>query len=163
MLAKKLWGVSLMAILYCVGAGAYLVLVLLAIGSRETLHSLLNGLSPQDSGPAQALLKLEPMLWAYFAVMAVVVAFLGYGMWALRNWARVVTLIITGVSLASTLVSVAQIADHINSTALGLSLFRVGLCLLVIWYLRRPDIRAAFRRPVIKERPNALIGGEIHE
>lgn len=163
MLAKKLWGVSLMSVLYFVSAGVYIVLVLLAIGSRETLRALLNGLSPQDLGPAPVLLKLEPMLWLYFAIMAVVVTFLGYGMWTLRNWARVVTIMITAVSLVYAVVSLAQIASHINPSTLVLSLVRIGLCLLVLWYLWRPDVRAAFRKPAIKERPNSLIGGQIHE
>ena len=163
MLAKKLWGVSLMSILYFVGAGAYLVLVLVAISSRETLRSLLTGLSPQDAGPASVLLKLEPMLWLYFAVMAVVVALLGYGMWTLRNWARVVTMAITAVSLLSSGVSFAQILSHISPSTLMLTLLRIGLCLLILQYLWKAEVRAAFRRPVNQEHADALAGGEIHE
>jgi hypothetical protein len=162
-MAKRPWGVSLMSVLSFVSAGLYIVLMVLAIFAQDTLRTVLNGLSPQGSGPAPVLLKLEPMLWIYFAIMAVVVAFLGYGLWTVRNWARVVTIVITGVSLLYGVVSLVQLGSHINLSTFLLGLLRVGLCLLVLWYLWRPNVREAFRRPVNKQNPSSLIGDEIHE
>lgn len=163
MMAKRPWGVSLMSVLYFVSAGSYIVLMVLAISARDTLRTVLNGLSPQGSGPAPVLLKLEPILWIYFAIMAVVVALVGYGMWTVRGWARVVTIVITAVSLVYGVVSLVHLASHISLSTLLLGLLRVGLCLLVLWYMWRPNVREAFRRPAIKEIPSSLTGDEIHE
>ena len=149
-LAKRPWGVSLMAILYFVGAGFYVVLSGLAIAAPETLRSLLGALSPQGSGPA-ILLNLGPILGLYFTIMVGVAGLLGYGMWTLRNWARLVTAIMTAVSLIMVVVFLAQIVSQINLSTLLLDLLRSGLCLLVLWYLWRPGVRAAFRSRSIKE------------
>ena len=148
--AKRPWGVSLMAILYFVGAGFYVVLMTIAIGAPETLRSLLEGLSPQGSGPAM-LLNLGAMLAVYFTVMIIVAGLLGYGMWTLRNWARWITVIITAISLIVGAISLVAIATNINLSTLLLSLLRIGLCLLVLWYLWTPGVRAAFRARSIRE------------
>src|SRR5262245_56665514 len=149
-LAKRPWGVSLMAVLYFVGAGFYVALLGLAIAAPETLRSLLRTLSPQGSGPA-FLLNLGPMLGLYFTVMVAVTGLLGYGMWTLRNWARLVTAIMTAVSLIVGVFFLARIVSHINLSTLLLDLLRIGLCLLVLWYLWRPSVRAAFRSRSIEE------------
>jgi hypothetical protein len=54
---KRPLGVSLMAVLYFVGAGFYVVLLGLAVAAPATLPSLLSALSPQGSG-------LPPQPWA---------------------------------------------------------------------------------------------------
>jgi uncharacterized membrane protein (DUF2068 family) len=91
------------------------------------------------------------MLGLYFTVMVAVAGLLGYGMWTLRNWARLVTAIMTAVSLIVGVVFLTRIVSHINLSTLLLNLLRIGLCLLVLWYLWRPSVRAAFRSRSIKE------------
>jgi hypothetical protein len=141
---KRPWGVSLMAVLYFIGAGFYVVLLSMALAVPTALHALLNGLSPQGSGPA-ILLNLGRVLAIYFTIMIVVAGLLGYGMWALKNWSRLITAFITAVSLIVGIVFFVRIASGVNPSTLLLELFRVGLCVLVLWYLWRPNVRAAFR------------------
>ena len=136
---------SVMSVLCFVSVGSYTVLLFLAIAAPGTLHTLLSALSPQGSGPAATLPKLGPMLPIYFFVMAAFVALLGYGMWTLRNWARLVISIITAVSLVFIIVSLVPILKHLNPATFLLSLLRIALCLLVLWYLWTPGVRAAFR------------------
>jgi len=155
--------VTVIALLYFVGTATYGVLAVLDLISRNTLISLLNKLSPQGAGPAPVLLKMEPLLWLYFAVMAVVVGLLGYGMWTLRNWARVITIVLTAVSLVYGLATLARLASGIDVSTLVSTLFRLGLCVLMLWYMWRPGVRAAFRSTDIAAGSNSRIGGEIHE
>jgi hypothetical protein len=132
-----------MAVLYFVGAGLYVVLLGLVIAGQGTLRSLLTALSPQGAGPVM-LLNLGPMLAIYFTIMIAVAGLLGYGMWTLRNWARIVTAIITAVSLIVGVVFLVRIGGQLNISPLLLDFVRIGLCLLVLWYLWRPNVRAAF-------------------
>ncbi len=147
--AKRPWGVSLISILYFINVGVYLVLLVLAIAAPETLRSILGAASPAGSGPA-ALLNLGPLLAIYFAVMAGLVGLLGYGMWTLRNWARWVTSVIAAISLIGTLFGLVELANNFTLSAILLTLLRVGLSLLVLWYMWTPSVRAAFRSRSIK-------------
>ena len=76
---------------------------------------------------------------------AIVIGLLGYGMWTLRNWARLITMIIASLSLAGTIVSLVQIGSELDSSTILLGLVRVGVCVLILWYLTRPGIRSTFR------------------
>src|SRR5207245_2655645 len=49
--AKRPWGVTLLSVLSFISVGSYLVLTVLAVAFPGALRSLLEGLSPQGSGP----------------------------------------------------------------------------------------------------------------
>lgn len=143
-IAKRPWGVSLLSVLYFINVAVYVVLLILAIAAPETLASVLGAASPSGAGPAM-LLNFGPFLAVYFAVLAVLVGLLGYGMWTLRNWARWVTIVISAVSLIGTLLELVGLANNFTVPALLLTMLRVGLSLLVIWYMWTPGVRAAFQ------------------
>ena len=148
--AKRPWGVTLLSVLSFISVGTYLVLTVLAVAAPGALRSLLEGLSPQGSGP-EVLLNMGRLLAIYFAVMAAVSGLFGYGMWTLRNWARWVTIIIAAVSLLGTVVGLVRVANDINMSTLLLGLLRIGLSGLVLWYLWTPGVRSAFRSRSVKE------------
>ncbi|MFN2502449.1 MAG: hypothetical protein ABR530_10620 [Pyrinomonadaceae bacterium] len=142
---KRPLGITILAGLNFIGAAFEAVLFILAVAAPETLRSLISALSPQGAGPDE-ILNLGPMLAVYFAVMAIVTGLIGYGLWTLRNWARIITMIIAGLSLVGMVVSLVQVGGAINLTTIILGLVRIGLCVLILWYLWKPDIRDAFRK-----------------
>jgi len=148
--AKRPWGVTLLAVLSFISVGTYLVLTVLAIAAPETLRSLLEGVSPQGSGPA-VLLEMGRVLGIYFAVMAILAGLFGYGLWTLRNWAHLVTIVIAVFSLIGTIVGLAQVASDINISTLLVGFLRIGLSVLVLWYLWTLGVRAAFRKRTVTE------------
>src|SRR2546428_3446236 len=137
--AKRPWGVTLLSVLSFISVGTYLVLMVLAIAAPDTLRSLLEGLSPQGSGP-EVLLNMGRLLAIYFAVMAALSGLFGYGMWTLRNWARWVTIISASLSFVGTVVSLVRVANDINLSTLLLGLLRTGLSVLVLWYMWTPGV-----------------------
>lgn len=138
-------GVSILAVLYFLGAASYSVLLILSFVSPQALSDLLTSLSPGDSGPAM-LLSMGRGISVYFAVMIIVIAAVAWGMWSLRNWARWFTIIITSISLVATLVGVASLTGNFTISGALLELVRIGLCVLVLWYLFTPGVRNAFWR-----------------
>jgi hypothetical protein len=141
---KRPLGVTILAVLSFIGAAFEAVLFILAIAAPGTLRSLILALSPQGSGPDK-LLDLGSLLPAYFGAIAIVIGLLGYGMWTLRNWARLITIVIAALSLVGTIVSLVQIGSELDSSTILLGLVRVGVCVLILWYLTRPGIRSTFR------------------
>lgn len=143
--SKRPWGVALLVILLFIAVVSYVILGILAIAAPGTLRTVLVGLSPQGSGP-EMLLNLGPVLGVYFVVMAVVVGLVGYGLWTLRNWARIIVMVITALSLLATVAGLVQVLSEINLSTALLGLFRLGLSVLVLWYLWTTNVRVAFRR-----------------
>ena len=150
--------VSILAVLNFVGATFELFLLILAIVAPDTLRGLLQGLSPGGSGPA-GLLALGRALPLYFGVMALAIGALGYGMWQLKNWARIVTMGMAALSLAGTLFSLRVLV--VSVSAVAMAALRIGLCVGLLWYLVRPGVRAAFRSrstsPAMEPRRPQLI------
>ena len=135
-------GVTVLAVLYFIGVATYAVLLALATFAPGHLRAVLQGLSPGGSGPAW-LLALGWALPLYFGVMALVVGALGYGMLQLKNWARLVTMLVSGLSLAGVLFSLRELVMSVPAVAMtGL---RIGLCVAWLWYLSAQGVRAAFR------------------
>ena len=142
--AKRPLGVTLLAVLSFISVGTYLMLMFLSLFAPETVRSLLEGLSPQGSGPVM-LLSMGRILGIYFAAMALLGGLFGYGMWTLRNWARWVTIVLSAISLVATVAGLIGIGTGMSVSAILVGLFRIGLCLLVLWYMWVPGVRLAFR------------------
>jgi hypothetical protein len=77
--------------------------------------------------------------------MAVLTGALAVGFWTLRNWARLVVL---GMIEFSLLLLVSQLRPLLTAATAGaiiLTLVRVVLLVLWLWYLFRRPVRDAFR------------------
>jgi hypothetical protein len=137
-------GVTIFAVLYFLSVATYTVLCVLSLTARSVIHTLLERLSPAGNGPV-ILLRLGGLLAFYFLAMAVVTGLLGLGMWRLKNWARVITMILAGVSVVVVVVRMVGTLQQMQTAGVVLTLVRVGLCLLVLWYLGwSSSARAAF-------------------
>lgn len=147
-IVKRPVGVSFISILYFINVGVYIVLLVLTIVAPETLRSMLGAASPEGAGPS-VLLNLGRLLAIYFAVMAVLIGLVAFGMWTLRNWARWVTIIIAAISLIGSVFGFVELAQNFSLPAILLTLLRVGLSLLVLWYMLTPKVGAAFRSRII--------------
>jgi uncharacterized membrane protein (DUF2068 family) len=143
MSAVRPFGVSILAVLYFIGVASYTMLVVLSLASPQTLTQILTSISPGDAGPS-LLLNMGRGIVIYFVVMIVVIGGVAWGMWTLKNWSRWFTIIITAISLLVTFVGFASLASNFTVAGLLLELVRVGVCVLILWYLFRPNVKAAF-------------------
>ncbi len=78
-------GIIVLAALYLVSGGVYIVLLTLWIVAPETLSSILGALTPGGVTEPERLLVLGAYLPVYFSVMGVFTAALAYGMWTLQE------------------------------------------------------------------------------
>jgi len=145
MLVGRPIGVSILAVLYFFAVASYLLLLILSFASPQTLSDLLTSISPGDAGPSM-LLNMGRGISVYFAVMVVVIGGVAWGMWMLRNWSRWFTIVITAISLGATVVGLASLAGNFTVLGATLQLVRIGLCVLILWYLFTPGVRDAFIR-----------------
>jgi hypothetical protein len=78
-------------------------------------------------------------LWGWLAVgVGVLWLLVGFGLWALQSWARMVALIIAGVSLFEAVLAFFQFPG----TGVGFAMALMPG--LILWYLSSADMKAAF-------------------
>jgi len=157
-------GVTLLGGLDLLGAAIYVFFCIFFLVNQRAFRSMFERL---DWGPVDPaiFLRLGPLLPVYFLIVIGVAAALGVGMWRPKNWARIVTLVASGLCLAAGLMSLLLISSHpagpvMTAARRGVapfvrvvSFFLVGVpwevSLMVsafaFWYLLRPAVKTAFK------------------
>ena len=141
-------GITILALLFGVNVVAYVVLAALAVFDHSALVAVLHALSPSGAGPEtihSSMGRLQPL---YYSAMAVLTGAMGVGFWRLRNWARIVLLGMIALSLVLGLGQVRPLMAAPTPGAIVLTLVRMALSVLGVWYLLRRPVRDAFRRDV---------------
>jgi hypothetical protein len=69
-------------------------------------------------------------------------------MWKLKGWARIVSIVLFAISAVMQLLGLLGSLAHFNVFAVVWSLFWVAVDAFVIWYLVKPEVKAAFQPPV---------------
>jgi hypothetical protein len=78
-------------------------------------------------------------LWGWLAVgVGVLWLLVGFGLWALQSWARMVALIVAGLSLFEAVLAFFQFPG----TGVGFAMALMPG--LILWYLSSADMKAAF-------------------
>lgn len=129
-------GVSIIAVLNWIGSGLLLLagLLLLIAGSAFGLFDAeLSGIDSLGAGVVITILLIVVL----FASMGIGI---GIGLWRLRNWARIIQIILCGLYVV---LGLASLADR-NANGGSLCLFIAAIATLV--YLLLPKTGAAFRR-----------------
>ncbi len=131
-------GVSVLAILYWISAFFLAIAgIIIAAGAGMAAVFTSSAWMPMMAGLGAAGAVI-------FLICAALVAFIGYGLWTMREWARIVTIVLAALSL------LGQLAGFFMMGPLMLFFFyrllRIVIAALIIWYLMQSQIRAAFVR-----------------
>ena len=141
-------GVTIFASLFALNLAFYAVLATLAAFNHTALVTLLHALSPSGAGPEAihtAMGRVQPF---YYTAMAVLTGALAAGFWRLQNWARIVVLGMIELSLLLVVSEIRPLLTAPTAGAIVLTVVRVALSALCLWYLFRRSVRDAFRRVV---------------
>lgn len=139
------WGITLASILTLISTAQFAVLFALMLTNSAAVVAYLHALSPGGSGPEKIHLAMGRFEAPYYAAMALLTGVMGYGLWKLWNWTRVVLLVMTGISFVGELLEIQQLM-HASAGAWGLWAVRIVLCVFGVWYLMRRSVREAFHR-----------------
>lgn len=135
-------GVTILAILDFLGAAGCL---LGGIGMFVGGGAIATALSRQAGGGAGIVAALGAGLGVVFIIGAVICALLGWGLWALKNWARIITIVLLALDIALGLLGLVGTLTHFNLFAVIWSVFWIAVYGLIIWYLLKPEVKAAFQ------------------
>jgi len=82
----------------------------------------------------------------FIIIIGGVSALVGFGLWKLKGWARIVSIVLFVISAAMQLLGLLGTLAHFNLFAVVWSLFWVAVDAFVIWYLLKPEVKAAFQQ-----------------
>ena len=81
-----------------------------------------------------------------FLIGAAIAAVAGYGIWALREWGRILSIVLAAISLLFSVPGLLLGHHHVFFLIGSLHLIRIAIAVLIIWYLVQPQISALFQR-----------------
>jgi len=135
-------GVTILAILYFLFG---LLCILGGIGLLAGGGFMASIINQQGGQGAGFLAGLGAALGVGYLVGALIELLLGWGLWKLKNWARIITLIFMVIGAVFSVIGLVGTLAHFNVISLVFTLIFLAIYALIIWYLLRADVRAAFQ------------------
>jgi len=128
-------GVVIIAVLYWIGAFFLMIFgFVLAVGGT-IFTAVLSGMGHLIGG-------LGLVGGMFLVGLGLAVAFVGYGLFSLKEWARVVAIALAAIGIVFTVMSFIS--------PLGIGIFgrvvRLAINGVIVWYLSQPQVRMCFRR-----------------
>jgi hypothetical protein len=139
-------GVTILAILNFIMAAFCLLGGIGMILGGGVIATMLSQQGQGSAGAAGILAGLGAAAGVFIIIIGGVSALVGFGLWKLKGWARIVSIVLFVISAAMQLLGLLGTLAHFNLFAVVWSLFWVAVDAFVIWYLLKPEVKAAFQQ-----------------
>ena len=139
-------GVTILAILNFIGAAFCLLGGIGMILGGGVIATMLSQQGQGSAGAAGILAGLGAAAGVFIIIIGGVSALVGFGLWKLKGWARIVSIVLFVISAAMQLLGLLGTLAHFNLFAVVWSLFWVAVDVFVIWYLLKLEVKAAFQQ-----------------
>ncbi len=137
-------GVSILAVLCFIGAGFCL---LGGIGALIGGGAIASMISQQGQAGAGIFAALGAAAGIMIIIIGGVYALVGMGLWKVKNWARITTIVLTVIGAVMQLPGLFAALVHFNVLALLWVAFWLAIDVWIVMYLLKPEIKAAFQGP----------------
>ena len=138
-------GVTVIAVLCFIGTAFLLIVGILAFFGGAVIGALIGSAAQvQGSGAGAAGAGLGAFIGAIvgvvFLVMSAVQFTCGIGLWKLKEWGRMLTIVLSAIGAVLAFFNLL----HFHPITMFFVLIRIAVSVLIIWYLSQPQVRAAF-------------------
>ncbi len=133
MASSRPTGVTILAVLQLIGGILSVVAGLTALFARDAIS---QQLSTGANVPPELAAGLPAGLGWFFLITGAIALFLAWGLFTLKGWAWLTTLIFQGLNIASHL---ASFGSNAGSAILG-----IVIAGIIIYYLLTPQVKRAF-------------------
>lgn len=135
-------GVTIIAVLQFIGAG---IAVLAGLGLMLGGGFVASIMSQQQSAGAGVLAAIGAAAGVAFLFAAAIAVLLGWGMLKLKEWARIVTIVLSALGALGGVLGLFAVLAHIAVVGIFWALCRLAINGSIIWYLLQPHVKAAFQ------------------
>jgi Predicted membrane protein (DUF2127) len=132
-------GVTILAVLAFVGAGLLVLFALAALMGGALLSNM--------SGYPRFGMVAGAMVAVFLIGFAALEAGIGIGLWKLQNWARVLTIVLTGLGLLASVARLVSPFAYLHFFFFAFLVRRLIVTAIQIWilvYLFKPHVKQAF-------------------
>ena len=143
-------GVTVLAVLQFIGAACFVIgALLLMVGSTFVAAMVGRVGAGGHGGTAMAGMgALIGVVGGIFCLgFAALHGVVGWGMWNLKNWARMVTLVLAAIGALLQVMGMMGTLLHFHIVLMLWHVIWLGVDAVIIWYLLTPEVRAAFEGP----------------
>jgi hypothetical protein len=135
-------GVTILAVLAFIGAALCLLAVpILMLGGAALMGMAGAGRSSMATG---FLAGLGAAVAFFLVALAALYAISGYGLWTLKGWGRILTLVLVIIGLAFAAIGALSSLMHFRMFLLIRQLIVVGIDVWIITYLLKSHVKQAF-------------------
>jgi uncharacterized membrane protein (DUF2068 family) len=113
----------------------------LGLGVLGTILARTNRLGDPAAG---IVIGTGMMVGVIILAFAGLFAVLGFGLWNLRNWGRVATMVLCVLGAVGASIGIMLALLHFRIFGVMVSSVRLSIDLLVLWYLSQAHVRKAF-------------------
>ena len=152
-------GVALIAVYHFLTAAGLLLVACAIVVGGSVLGAFFGRNLDIHVGGASLGFLIGVIGAAVFFGFAAIAAIAGYGMWTMREWGRILNIVLATISLLAALPGFLfmMAPTHVAFGGFffgGFGLIRIAISALIIWYLVQPHVVALFRRPgVVRQLP----------
>ena len=139
-------GVTVIAILDFIGAALCLLMgILSVVGAGAGIMGAMGQGGQGAAAGGGVLAVIAGFITVFAFVGAAISALLGWGLWKLKNWARLITIVFAIIGVLFGLFGLFGVLAHFNVFALVVTLIPLAINALIAWYLLQKDVAAAFQ------------------
>ena len=138
-------GVIVIAILYFLGAGLLLLAGIGFVIGGGAIAATMSQQSQAGGGLATLMGFLGAGVGIFFLVWGVIDVLIGIGLLKLKNWARIVTIVFAAIGACFQIFGLLTSLAHFNPVSFVISLIILAIPVLIIMYLLKPHVKAAFQ------------------
>jgi uncharacterized membrane protein (DUF2068 family) len=133
-------GVTIIAILSFLAAAGCILMGLLSFAGGAFVAGILKNLP----GVGMAAGGLVAAFGAVFLAIGVLYAATGYGLWALKNWGRLIMMVLMTLGLIFGLIGLIGVFANFSTGMVVGVVIRLIICAWILWYLIQPEAKKAF-------------------
>jgi uncharacterized membrane protein (DUF2068 family) len=137
-------GVSVIAVLCFIGAAFCLIGGIGLIAGGGFVANMMNQ-QAQGAGAASFVAGLGAALGVGFLVGGAVNVLVGWGLWVLKEWARIVTIVLSAIGALFQLPGLFSALGHFRIGSFIWIAFWIAVYVVIIWYLLKPEVKSAFK------------------
>jgi uncharacterized membrane protein (DUF2068 family) len=122
-----------------IAIGSFLEAAIAIMGTRPMLPMIYQLVKTSDYGASNGLAEIAAMVVLDGFVVTVLHVLAGWGLWKLKNWARVLAIILYAYA------AVFELLRWLFAHHLGVSyIISIGISAVIIFYLTKPSVAALF-------------------
>lgn len=137
-------GVTVIAILYFLSAGLFILLALGLIAGGGLAGLAAGGASAEGMAGLGILAGAGVVGGVIALCMALIPGITGFGLWKLKNWGRIIAIIFAVLGALGQVGGVLMSLMAFEIFSLFFGLVMLGINVWIIMYLMKPHVKAAF-------------------